>query len=148
MLNLQFKWSLELNNKEIEIISKMEKNFFNLNSYSREELLFFKNNSNYELVCLCNKKNIIAYAIIFTTIDEIEIYKIAVNYDYRNLGYGTFLLNEIKSKFKKSKIFIEVSSNNNAYFFYIKNGFKNYSKRENYYIDGSDAFLMVFNPIP
>ncbi|EGZ31519.1 GNAT family N-acetyltransferase [Malacoplasma iowae] len=147
MLNLLCKWSIDVNDKELKLISEMENDYFNLNSYSYEELCYFKNNENYNLVCLYQKNEFVGYAILFITESEIEIYKIATKKEHRNKGFGTYLINQIKLKYSKLKIFIEVNQNNNAYFFYLKNGFVKYKTRKNYYHDGSDAFLMLFNPI-
>lgn len=146
MLNLLSKFSTDIDDTEVTIISRMEEDYFGVNSYSYQELKFFQSNNNYELICILDENEIVGYAILFITEEQIEIYKIAVNKKFRNKGYGTNLINIIKQKFNNSKIFIEVSENNKAYYFYLKNGFIKYRSRSNYYPDGSDAYLMFFNP--
>ena len=78
--------------------------------------------------------------------DRIEIDYIIVNTKYRNLGIATKLLTYLENKYKDIKnITLEVKESNvAARNFYKKNGFKEVTKRKNYYKD-EDGILMIKN---
>ena len=88
-------------------------------------------------------KGILVYQYFF---DRIEIDYIIVDDEYRKSGIGTKLLHFIESKYKDIKnITLEVrESNQCAINFYLKNGFREVTKRKNYYKD-EDAILMIKN---
>lgn len=87
----------------------------------------------------------INYDIIY---DTSEIEYIYVEEDFRNKGIATTLLNEMISELKKlsiNSITLEVSEDNiEAINFYKKNGFKEITKRKNYY-GAKDAIMMIRN---
>jgi len=88
-------------------------------------------------------KGILVYQFLY---DRIEIDYIVVDNEYRQLGIATKLLNFIENKYKNIKnITLEVrESNKIAINFYLKNGFKEVTKRKNYYKD-EDGILMIKN---
>jgi len=88
-------------------------------------------------------KGILIYQYLY---DRIEIDYIIVDIEYRNLGIATKLLSFKKNKYKNIKnITLEVrESNKEAINFYLKNGFKEVTKRRNYYKD-EDGILMIKN---
>lgn len=88
--------------------------------------------------------------ISFLDIDDFyEILYIEVENPFRKKGYGETLLKELINTAKdkdKKEIFLEVSeSNKPALNLYKKYNFKQYSKRNNYYKDGSTAIMMKIN---
>lgn len=87
----------------------------------------------------------INYDIIY---DTSEIEYIYIEEDFRNKGIATTLLNEMISELKKlsiNSITLEVSEDNiEAINFYKKNGFKEITKRKNYY-GAKDAIMMIRN---
>lgn len=102
------------------------------------------NNSQYIVAKL--GENIVGFAGIIDTLDQMEITNIVVRKDMRHKGIGNTLLNElIKMSIKNNKntIFLEVNSNNLfAIKLYEKNGFKKVGLRKNYYNNTDDAILM------
>ncbi|MBE6139838.1 MAG: GNAT family N-acetyltransferase [Firmicutes bacterium] len=88
-------------------------------------------------------KGILIYQYLY---DRIEIDYIIVDIEYRNLGIATKLLSFMENKYKNIKnITLEVrESNKEAINFYLKNGFKEVTKRRNYYKD-EDGILMIKN---
>lgn len=130
-----------LNDCEIKKISKMEKDFFYPNNYEYSELKKM-NEANFIWFLFIDEKNnsLLGYAIVFDSIDFLEIYKIAVDKYHRDNKIGTTIINEIKKE--KKNILIEVSDKDSLKYFYIKNDFQEYGFRESYYCDGSNAILM------
>lgn len=84
-------------------------------------------------------KGVIVYDFLY---DRVEIEYISVLEQYKKLGIGTKLLNEIE-KLNIKNITLEVSESNQiAINFYKKNGFKIVTKRDNYY-GNEDGYLMI-----
>lgn len=88
-------------------------------------------------------KGILVYEFLY---DRIEIDYIIVDINYRNRGIATKLLKYMENEYKDIKnITLEVrESNEVAINFYLKNGFKEVTKRKNYYKD-EDGILMIKN---
>lgn len=88
-------------------------------------------------------KGVLLYQYIY---ERIEIDYIVVDKKYRNLGIATKLLNYMENKYPNvNNITLEVrESNKEAINFYLKNGFKEVTKRKNYYTD-EDGILMIKN---
>jgi|YNPMSStandDraft_2_1061718.scaffolds.fasta_scaffold01564_9 ribosomal-protein-alanine N-acetyltransferase len=75
-------------------------------------------------------------------LDVIEINTLVVSKKFIRNGIGNSLLNYIIKLANKKIITLEVNEKNtNAISLYLKNGFKIYGKRKNYY-GSSDALLM------
>lgn len=87
----------------------------------------------------------INYDIIY---DTSEIEYIYIEEDFRNKGIATTLLNKMIDDLKKKNInsvTLEVREDNiEAINFYKKNGFKEITKRKNYY-GAKDAIMMIRN---
>ena len=88
-------------------------------------------------------KGILVYQYLY---DRLEIDYIIVDGNYRNMGIATKLLNTLEKSYKNiDNITLEVrESNKSAINFYLKNGFKEVTKRKNYYKD-EDGILMIKN---
>lgn len=130
----------KLNEKEIEEIEKLELITFKENAYLKNEIINFNNSDNFIFVIKKDIEKIIGYAILYLSIDEIEIYKICVSNFYRKKNIGSSIIEDIK-KLKKN-IVIEVSNRDYTKIFYEKNNFKIINLRKNYYYDKSDALIM------
>ena len=78
---------------------------------------------------------------------DADIEGVVVKKEYRKMGIGALLINELQKKLideKKEKIFLEVrKSNLIAKKLYEKMGFKSLSERKGYYSDGEDAVVMA-----
>lgn len=89
---------------------------------------------------------IIGFAGIIDTVDQMEITNIVVKKSYRNKGFGNILLNKLISLSKekhKEEILLEVNENNTpAIKLYEKNGFKKCGLRKKYYNNTDNAIIM------
>lgn len=93
-------------------------------------------------IMLCEEENNVIKGFIIATIidDTVEILLVYVDTLYRRQNIATNLLNNVNKMGKDS--FLEVSTeNNSAYNLYIKNGYKEVSRRKGYY-NGVDAIVM------
>ena len=88
-------------------------------------------------------KGILVYQYLY---DRIEIDYIIVDNNYRNLGIASKLLKYMEQKHTNiNNITLEVrESNQEAINLYLKNGFKEVTKRKKYYKD-EDGILMIKN---
>lgn len=123
----------------IEIISLEQEIFFH-NGYTLENLNSFLESQNFYCLVYKDNSQILGYSLFFLNEQEAEIYKIAVVCNYRNKKIGSKLISYLKENYKS--IFLEVSDRDNTINFYLKNNFKVIHKRDNYYSDNSNAFLM------
>ena len=133
-------------NNNPEEIYKLEKEIFGNSAYTLKQIDDILTMPDmYKIMSVKDENGITAgYVIVFNNSDSLEIMKIGVNPEYREKGFGTILVNEIKKS--RMEIFLEVRENNTtAIEFYKKNGFKEAGKRKNYYRDtGEAAIIMVF----
>ena len=87
-------------------------------------------------------KGVLVYQYIY---NRVEIDYIIVDNNYRKLGIATKLLKHLEDSYKLDNITLEVrESNKEAINFYLKNGFKEVTRRKNYYKD-EDGILMIKN---
>ncbi len=126
-------------------IYELEKKIFGATAYSEIEIDEMSCNSNYIIKKIVVNEKLIGYVISFLSVDVCDIMKIAVDEEYRHLGYGKKLLELLKSSVD-TNIMLEVRvSNVAAIKFYEKNGFKIISTRKKYYSDnGEDAYVMLY----
>ena len=130
----------EYNKNDLQTVNKLLKNFdykLNDNSFDNKFLnIILYEEDNYI-------KGILVYEFFY---DRIEIDYIIVDYDYRNKGIASNLLNYIENKHKNAEnITLEVrESNLSAINFYLKNGFTEITKRKNYY-NNENGILMIKN---
>lgn len=135
----------------IDLISELESDNFFGEAYSKDTISEMmkdnyipKNNDN--IMIIENDGDLIGYIIYHIQNDFTDIYKIFVRESDRKNGCGKMLVNEVynlSKRFNSKKIMIEVrSKNNNAISFYNSCGFKNISKRENYYVNPNDDAII------
>jgi len=87
-------------------------------------------------------KGVLVYQYIY---NRAEIDYIIVDNNYRKLGIASKLLKYLEDSYKLDNITLEVrESNKEAISFYLKNGFKEVTRRKNYYKD-EDGILMIKN---
>lgn len=90
----------------------------------------------------------IGYIAIECACDELSLLKIAVKESFRGYGIATKLIEYTKQLMQKhglKKYFLEVSYKNNiAKNLYQKTGFKQISVRKNYYKNGDDCIVMLY----
>lgn len=87
-------------------------------------------------------KGVLVYQYIY---NRAEIDYIIVDNNYRKLGIATKLLKYLQDSYNLDNITLEVrESNKEAINFYLKNGFKEVTRRKNYYKE-EDGILMIKN---
>lgn len=130
----------DLENISSSLLSDFD-NFWNYNILKSE-----LENTRSQYIVLKAENEILGFAGIIDTLDQMEITNIVVRKDMRNKGIGNILLNkliELSKENKKNTIFLEVNSNNSvAIKLYEKNGFKKVGLRKKYYNNTYDAILM------
>ena len=132
-----------LEKKYVEDVFLLEKTFFDLkNSSVIEDSLDSKTLDYYVLL---DGENVIGFYECSIVLDEAELFDIAVMVEYQGKKLASKLMEHLIENCKEKKvrtIFLEVNINNiKAIKLYEKYGFKEYSRRKNYYGD-SDAILM------
>ncbi|KOR26206.1 ribosomal protein S18-alanine N-acetyltransferase [Clostridium sp. FAM 1755] len=115
------------------------------NSYETE----LKNKfAKYIVVLDKNTNKVLGFAGMWLIIDECHITNIAVHPNYRKLGVGNILMNEIIAICKEqniSGITLEVrESNTPAKNLYYKYGFKDSGIRKGYYADNNENALLMW----
>jgi len=99
------------------------------------------------VIVLKNVERVVGHIIYWQIEEEVQISNIAVHPDFRGLGIGRKVMQEIMDKVKKegvSYIFLEVRpSNSSAVSLYKKLGFQKLGLRRNYYHNPvEDAIIM------
>jgi len=127
----------EINEKDYVNVNNLLKNFnyeLTKESFNNDFLKVLV----YEEECI---KGILVYQYLY---DRLEIDYIIVDNNYRNMGIASKLLNSLENTYENiDNITLEVrESNESAINFYLKNGFKEVTKRKNYYKD-EDGILMI-----
>jgi len=81
---------------------------------------------------------------MLTAMDELRILMLAVEKDYRRRGIGSMLLKNLMMRYPHARrVYLEVKcSNHEAIKFYKRHGFVIKEKIEDFYTDGSPAYLM------
>lgn len=101
--------------------------------------------ANYKV--LMKENRVVAYGGMWILLDEAHITNIAVHPEYRGMGLGNAILEQLISEAKRNSIIamtLEVRMNNmTAINLYKKYGFIEEAVRKNYYQDtGEDAIIM------
>jgi len=81
---------------------------------------------------------------IQTSVDELRILMLAVDEKFRRRGIGSMLLRNLLSKYAGiRRVYLEVRYDNDAAIkFYRKHGFRIKERIDDFYTDGSPAYLM------
>ena len=129
-----------MNKKNLELMLKIHnENFLDIKNI--KDFDAFYKNSRYNIYEEYFENIFAGYLITYDNIDSLDIFEIAVDKNFRKKGIASKLLNRINDE---RKILLEVSEKNEvAINLYKKNGFKMISRRKNYYLDGSDAIVMI-----
>ena len=130
-------------NKDYEDIVMIHNLYFD-NKWNTKDIETMCNIENYSFVIIKTAKEVLAYAILYDTLDSLDLFEIAVKNNYRNKGLGMKLLRAVFDWYKNKDILLEVNEENvNALSFYSKNGFIKISIRKNYYKNNKNAIIMV-----
>ena len=111
-----------------------------------EEVINLRKNNNTE-------KKILGYIVFYGTIENTDIFEIAIKKEYQGQSFGEKLLKEsmedivkknINGNFSKNKFMLEVNEKNvKALKLYEKIGFERISVRKNYYGKNENAMIMM-----
>lgn len=105
------------------------------------------NNPNSYYIVAKASTEIVGFAGIWKSVDDIHITDIVVKKDFRKKGIGSLLLEKLISMTKELKfkeLTLEVNSNNEpAKKLYLKFGFKELGVRKRYYNNTDDAIIMT-----
>lgn len=128
------------------ICNILQTDFDDFWSYSILKTELLNENSNVIVAKLDNV--VVGFAAIWRTIDDAHITNIVTNKNYRNIGIGSKLLEElikITKEYKLSSITLEVHEENiSAQNLYKKYQFKILGKRKNYYKDKAAIIMTLF----
>ncbi len=131
----------------IEIVTKrlldniytLEKDIFQKEAYSYENFKQMFENDRYIFLV---DKEITSYLILYDAIELYEVIKIGVLQNERGKGRAKALFQFYLDNFTQD-LFLEVKeTNHTAIGLYKKIGFKEISKRKNYYSNGETAVIM------
>jgi len=111
-----------------------------------EKVINLRKNNNTE-------KKILGYIVFYGTIENTDIFEIAIKKEYQGQSFGEKLLKEsmedivkknINGNFSKNKFMLEVNEKNvKALKLYEKIGFERISIRKNYYGKNENAMIMI-----
>ena len=129
--------------KDIELCYELDSNTLSLWSKKQWDNEFKK--KGVKVFGLFFSNLIIGICVFQVVLDEAQINYFAVNQEFRERGFGGYLMNYLIKHCKKSnlnKIILEVSHKNIiADKFYRRFNFSTVGIRRNYYKDGSSALL-------
>ncbi len=141
--------NVEISNMTIsdfEVISPILNSDFD-DFWSTEVLKSELNNENSFYIVAKYNDEIIGFAGIWKSIDDIHITNIVVKKDFRKNGIGTLLLQKLISltnQFHYKELTLEVNSSNiPAIKLYSNFGFKKLGIRKKYYNNTDDAIIMT-----
>ncbi|MBE5755589.1 MAG: ribosomal-protein-alanine N-acetyltransferase [Clostridiales bacterium] len=133
----------KLEKKYIEDVFLIEKTFFGLENSSVIESSLESETLDYYV--LLEGRKVVGFYECSIILDEAELFDIALREEYQGKKLSNILMNHLIENCRHRNvrtIFLEVNINNTkAINLYDKFGFKEYSRRKNYYGD-SDAILM------
>lgn len=117
--------------------------FWNYNVFKSE-----LENPNSEYFVALQDNEIVGFAGIWISVDDIHITNIVTKKSYRNHGIGTKLLEhliEISKEKKLSSLTLEVNENNEpALKLYENHHFQKIGQRKNYYNQNENAIIMTY----
>ena len=132
-----------LNKKNIDLCYELDSNTLSLWSKSQWENEFKK--EGIVVLGLIMTNLVIGICVFQIVVDEAQINYFVVNQNFREKGFGTYLmayLFKVCEKQNINKLQLEVSRENTiAEKFYSSLNFLTVGIRKNYYRDGSDALL-------
>jgi len=134
---------------DVNEIYALEQRCFEQDAFTIRQFFYLVGKANSEFVVVFLKNILVAYLIILKRKNskKFRIYSIAIAPEARGLGIGKMLMEyaeEISHKEGIRKISLEVSEKNTvAINLYRSKNYKLIARKENYYADGSAAFVMI-----
>ena len=137
----------EIDHKELELCFELDSNTICLWTKRQWESEFKK--SGVKVVAILKENKIVGIYVVHTIFDEAHINFFSIKKNFRQKGYGSYLMKYLIKQCKKlniKKILLEVSETNSiAEVFYSKFNFLTVGIRKNYYKNGSHALLKEIN---
>ena len=131
---------------DFELISPILSSDFD-DFWSSQTLKSELNNENSEYIVAKLNNQIVGFAGIWKSVDDVHITDIVVKKDFRKNGIGSLLLQKLILLTKNSnykELTLEVNANNiAAQKLYLKFGFKELGIRKKYYNNTDDAVIMT-----
>ena len=132
-----------INENDIDLCYELDSNTISL--WSKKQWDNELKKDGIKVIGLLVSNLLIGICVFHVILDEAQINFFAVDKNYREKGFGSFLMSYLIKqceKLKIKKLFLEVSHTNvTAEKFYSRFGFSTKGIRRNYYKDGSDALL-------
>lgn len=134
----------KLDVSHIEALQKIYDQQFGVEAWTKEQILSAFSNQAVAFYGIFDKENLVSFASVLVSVDDINLLDIATLNTYKNKGYAKALLNFLISlKQPNQTISLEVKSKNiPAINLYNSFGFKTLNVRKKYYKDGDDALCM------
>ena len=133
----------QINEKDIDLCYELDSNTISLWSKKQWASEFKKEDT--KIFGLLIKNLVIGICVFQVVLDEAQINYFVVNQEFREKGFGSYLMGYVIKKSEKlnlKKLLLEVShSNVTAESFYSRFDFSTVGIRKNYYKDGSHALL-------
>ena len=133
----------QINEKDIDLCYELDSNTISLWSKKQWASEFKKEGT--KIFGLLITNSIIGICVFQVVVDEAQINYFVINKNFRERGFGTYLMSYLIKYFEKQnikKLLLEVSHKNTiAEKFYNHLKFSTVGIRRNYYKDGSDALL-------
>ena len=137
----------QINENDIDLCYELDSNTISLWSKKQWANEFKKEGT--KIYGLLLENLVIGICVFQVVIDEVQINYFEVNQNFRERGFGSYLMSFLIKRCKKlniNKLLLEVSQSNiTAENFYNRFDFSTVGIRKNYYKDGSDALLKEKN---
>ena len=120
-------------------IFNIEKNCFSSDFITLEDII---ENYSKTYFLLDIDQNVLGYYMWYTIKNSNYLFSLAIDKYYQGNGFAKILLEHFLKQLAKSHCLHLNKNNNKAFQLYIKYGFKIINLEENFYKDGSSAYLM------
>lgn len=139
---------IKAKNEDVKDLALLEAKRFPSNGWTLSQWEYEISENQYAIVYLIKEEEkLIGYIDFWILYEQATIAKIAVDVNYENKGYGSFLLKKALEKIDEelcTSTTLEVRVHNQrAIHLYEKHGFKYLLKKNKYYQDGEDAFVYI-----
>tara|TARA_B100001989_G_scaffold234531_1_gene195177 strand:+ start:235 stop:675 length:441 start_codon:yes stop_codon:yes gene_type:complete len=133
----------QIKEKDIDLCYELDSNTISL--WSRNQWVTELKKKDIKVFGLVRLNLIVGVCVFQEVLDEAQINYFVINNNFRERGFGTYLMSYLIKYFEKrniKKLLLEVSQKNFiAEKFYNNFKFSTVGIRRNYYKDGSDALL-------
>ena len=133
----------QIKEKDIDLCYELDSNTISL--WSKKQWIDEFKKEDIKVFGLLLQNLVIGVCVFHVVLDEAQINFFVVNQEYREKGFGSYLMVYLIKQCEKlniNKLFLEVSqTNTTADKFYSRFDFSTVGIRRNYYKDGSDALI-------